>query len=156
MALTLQRCSLANASTCRHQTRPASAHAFSSRRQHRQRLTIVRVADITSVAGFEEEVLKADVPVLVDFWAPWCGPCRLMHPLMTWAEKEHNGALKVVKIEHGPNPDLIEKYKVYGLPTLIVFKDGEIVPGSHREGAVGKAQLAEYLKTYAPSTVPAQ
>lgn len=68
---------------------------------------------------------------------------------MNWAEQEHKGALKVVKVEHGPNPDLIEKYKVYGLPCLIVFKDGQEVPGSKTEGAIGKAQLTEYIKKYA-------
>ncbi|KAG2424651.1 hypothetical protein HXX76_014375 [Chlamydomonas incerta] len=64
---------------------------------------------------------------------------------MDWAEKEYGGKLKVVKIEHDANPKLIAQYKVYGLPTLIVFKDGQEVPNSKREGAVTKALLEQYL-----------
>jgi thioredoxin 1 len=113
------------------------------------------VKEITSDAEFEQEVLKAEGPVLVDFWAPWCGPCKLVAPLMTWAEKEHAGALKVVKVEHDPNKSLVEKYKVYGLPTLIVFKDGQEVPGSKKEGAVTKAILEKYIKKHAVAAVNA-
>lgn len=114
----------------------------------------VRVTDITSEAQWEQEVLKAEQPVLVDFWAPWCGPCKLMAPLMTWAEKEHEG-LKVVKVEHGANKGLIEKYKVYGLPCLIVFKDGQEVPGSKNEGAVTKAILQKYIEKHVAAKVSA-
>jgi len=67
---------------------------------------------------------------------------------MTWAEQEHKGALKVVKVEHDKNKGLIGKYKVYGLPTLIIFKDGQEVPGSKTEGAVTKAMLVKYLKKH--------
>ncbi|EFJ50316.1 hypothetical protein VOLCADRAFT_58287 [Volvox carteri f. nagariensis] len=108
---------------------------------------VTRVANVTE-AVFEEQVLKADTPVLVDFWAAWCGPCKLVAPLMDWAEKEYNGKLKVVKIEHDSNPQLIAKYKVYGLPTLIVFKDGEEIAGSKREGAITKALLEQYLSKH--------
>ncbi|GLC33920.1 hypothetical protein PLESTB_000818000 [Pleodorina starrii] len=104
-----------------------------------------QVVNVATEVAFEEEVLKATTPVLVDFWAPWCGPCKLVAPLMDWAEKEYGGKLKVVKIEHDKNPELIAKYKVYGLPTLIVFKDGEEVAGSKREGAITKALLQQYL-----------
>lgn len=97
---------------------------------------------------FEAEVLKSDVPVLVDFWATWCGPCKLVAPLMAAVEKDFGSALKVVKINADPAPALVEKYKVYGLPTLIIFKGGAPVPGSQREGAINKAKLMEYLASH--------
>ncbi|GFR53034.1 hypothetical protein Agub_g15726 [Astrephomene gubernaculifera] len=134
----------------------APSHAFSARAgrapfgavrpcyRARRQLHVARVADVNE-AAFEEQVLKASTPVLVDFWAAWCGPCKLVAPLMDWAEKEYGGKLKVVKVEHDANPALIAKYKVYGLPTLIVFKEGQEVEGSKREGAVTKAMLQQYL-----------
>ncbi|PNH04901.1 Thioredoxin X, chloroplastic [Tetrabaena socialis] len=110
----------------------------------RRSLQVTRVTDITE-AVFEEEVLKASTPVLVDFWASWCGPCKLVAPLMNQIEKDYGGKLKVVKIEHDSNPKLIAEFKVYGLPALIVFKDGQAVAGSKREGAVTRAMLEQYL-----------
>ncbi|KAF8072916.1 TRX-X [Scenedesmus sp. PABB004] len=121
----------------------------------RRRAAIARVTELESEAEWEKEVLQSDAPVLVDFWAPWCGPCKLVAPLMTWAEQEHKGALKVVKVEHDKNKGLVEKYKVYGLPCLIVFKGGEQVEGSKREGAVTKAMLADYIKKHAVAPVSA-
>ncbi|GIL60522.1 hypothetical protein Vafri_15070 [Volvox africanus] len=116
----------------------------------RQSTHVARVTNVTETI-FDEQVLKADTPVLVDFWAAWCGPCKLVAPLMDWVEKEYNGKLKVVKIEHDSNPQLIAKYKVYGLPTLIVFNNGEEVPGSKREGAITKGLLEQYLSKYGVS-----
>uniref|UniRef100_A0A1D1ZBG5 Thioredoxin X, chloroplastic n=1 Tax=Anthurium amnicola TaxID=1678845 RepID=A0A1D1ZBG5_9ARAE len=94
---------------------------------------------------FAETVLKSDVPVLVEFVADWCGPCRLISPVIEWASLEYKDRLKVVKIDHDANPQLIEEYKVYGLPSLILFKDGQEVPESRREGAITKVKLKEYL-----------
>ncbi|KAJ3677284.1 hypothetical protein LUZ60_003008 [Juncus effusus] len=96
-------------------------------------------------SDFGREVLESDVPVLVDFVAGWCGPCKLIAPTIDWASKEYEGRIKVVKIDHDENPQVIEEYKVYGLPTLILFKDGKEVPESRREGAITKAKLKEYL-----------
>ncbi|WIA29118.1 hypothetical protein OEZ86_011629 [Tetradesmus obliquus] len=116
-------------------------------------LPIVAVTDLTE-AQWETEVLQCDKTVLVDFWAPWCGPCKLVAPLMTWAEKEYPD-IKVVKVEHDANKGIVEQYKVYGLPTLMVFKDGKEVEGSKTEGAVTKAKLADYIKKYAAAKVSA-
>lgn len=113
----------------------------------------VRAAVVDSNQGeaFEADVIQAShtTPVLVDFWATWCGPCKLVAPSMVWAADVFDGALQVVKIDcTDGNKELMETYKVYGLPCLIVFKDGAMVEGSHREGAITKKGLAEYLEKY--------
>ncbi|KAG8043920.1 hypothetical protein GUJ93_ZPchr0458g22561 [Zizania palustris] len=95
---------------------------------------------------FDAEVLQSELPVLVDFVADWCGPCRLIAPVVDWASEEYEGRLKIVKIDHDANPQLIAEYKVYGLPALILFKNGKEVPESRREGAITKAKLKEYIE----------
>jgi len=107
------------------------------------------VTDV-SEASFQSDVIDASssVPVLVDFWATWCGPCKLVAPSMVWADSEFEGKLKVVKVDcTNENKGLMEEYNVYGLPCLIVVKDGKVVDGSHREGAITKKGLAEYIAT---------
>ncbi|KAK9906199.1 hypothetical protein M0R45_002743 [Rubus argutus] len=94
---------------------------------------------------FRDSVLNSDRPVLVEFVANWCGPCRLISPAMEWVAQEYKDRLAVVKIDHDANPRLIEEYKVYGLPALILFKNGQEVPESRREGAITKAKLKEYV-----------
>ncbi|CAL1374895.1 unnamed protein product [Linum trigynum] len=96
-------------------------------------------------AEFPSVVLSSDRPVLVEFIASWCGPCRLISPAMEWLAKEYADRLTVVKIDHDANPKLIEEYKVYGLPALMLFKDGQEVSGSRREGAITKAKLKVYV-----------
>ncbi|KAJ9691578.1 hypothetical protein PVL29_013690 [Vitis rotundifolia] len=91
-------------------------------------------------AAFSDVVLKADGPVLVEFVATWCGPCRSFENI-----QEYGDRLTVVKIDHDANPRLIEECKVYGLPTLILFKNGQEVPESRREGAITKGKLKEYV-----------
>ncbi|KAJ4972948.1 hypothetical protein NE237_006122 [Protea cynaroides] len=98
-----------------------------------------------SETQFSEVVLSSDVPVLVEFVADWCGPCRLISPAIEWVSQEYKGRLKVVKINHDLNPRLIEEYKVYGLPSLILFKNGKEVPESRREGAMTKVKIKEYI-----------
>ncbi|GAA0173290.1 oxidoreductase [Lithospermum erythrorhizon] len=96
---------------------------------------------------FSDIVLKSDRPVLVEFVATWCGPCRLIAPAVQSLAQEYQDKLTVVKIDHDSNPKLIEEHKVYGLPTLILFKDGKEVPESRREGAITKVKLKDYVDT---------
>ena len=95
---------------------------------------------------FVAEVLESDRLVLVDFWAAWCGPCRLVAPLMDWAAELYGDRLKVVKMEVDPNPETIARYKVEGIPTLILFEKGEIL--ARIEGAVGKQRIEAMLAPY--------
>jgi len=87
--------------------------------------------------------------VLVDFWATWCGPCKLISKVVEKAADEYPAdKLKIVKIEVDPNPELVEKYEVYGLPTIVLFKDGEVVSGSKREGAINLPKLKDHLAAH--------
>lgn len=95
---------------------------------------------------FEAEVLNSEGPVLVDFWAPWCGPCRLIAPMMDWAAETYGERLKVVKMEVDPNPETVKKYKVEGIPTLILVKGGEVV--ERTEGILNKDKLASILDSH--------
>ncbi|CAG7868097.1 hypothetical protein BRARA_F00316 [Brassica rapa] len=94
---------------------------------------------------FTSTVLESDRPVLVNFVATWCGPCKLVYPATEALSQEYGDRLTIVKIDHDANPNLIAEYKVYGLPHFILFKDGKEVAGSRREGAITKAKLKEYI-----------
>ncbi|HEX5754848.1 MAG TPA: thioredoxin TrxA [Arenimonas sp.] len=94
-------------------------------------------------ADFEAQVLKSDLPVLVDFWAEWCGPCKMIGPLVDEAASNYAGKVKVVKINIDHNPQTPRQYAVRGIPTLMLFKDGKV--HSTQVGAVGKAQLAQFI-----------
>jgi len=80
-----------------------------------------------SDATFENEVLASDTPVLVDFWAPWCGPCRMIAPIVESVADDYDGRLTVAKLNVDENPFTAQRYQVMGIPTLILFKDGEPV-----------------------------
>ena len=91
--------------------------------------------------NFDQEVLKTDMPVLVDFWAPWCGPCRMVSPLVDELAEELTGKLKVVKVNTDENQEIAVKYGIRSIPTLSIFKDGNIVDGVI--GAVPKQTIKE-------------
>ena len=95
---------------------------------------------------FETEVLKANQPVLVYFWASWCGPCRLMSPLIDWAAATYSDRLKVVKMEIDPNPATVKQYQVEGVPAIRLFQGTDVLESS--EGAIGKQKLVSILDTH--------
>jgi thioredoxin 2 len=94
---------------------------------------------------FEQE-LHASVPVLVDFWAPWCGPCRMVSPLVERVGREHAGQLKVVKLNIDEAPEISDRYGVRGIPLLVLFRDGSEV--ARQVGAVPQPQLNEWLRPH--------
>jgi thioredoxin 1 len=100
-------------------------------------------AIILNNENFEAEVLKADLPVLVDFWAPWCGHCRMVSPLVDQVADEATNA-KVCKVDVDENPDLSQKYGVMSIPTLIVFKNG--IEVQRAVGALHKNAIMDMLK----------
>jgi len=103
------------------------------------------MAELTiTTDNFDQEVLKSDVPVMVDFWATWCGPCKMLGPVVSEIAEESDGSYKVGKLNVDEEMELAEKFNVMSIPTVIVFKNGEVYKKS--VGAVPKAQLLELLK----------
>ena len=97
--------------------------------------------------NFQSEVLESKVPVLVDFWAEWCGPCKALSPVVDEVANEMAGKIKVVKINIDENPESPTKYGVRGIPTLMVFDGGELK--ETKVGGMSKAQLSEWLGSVA-------
>jgi thioredoxin 1 len=93
---------------------------------------------------FEAEVLKSSLPVLVDYWAPWCAPCRMIGPLVEQSAIAYAGRLSLAKIDIDDNPQTPSQYHVRGIPTLMIFKDGK--PVATQVGAVSKAQLNAFIE----------
>ena len=94
--------------------------------------------------NFEAEVLQSDLPVVVDFWAEWCGPCKMIAPTLEEVAKEYQGKVKIVKVNVDQNPTIASKYGIRGIPSLLLFKDGSIEGTKH--GAISKQALVAFLE----------
>ncbi len=103
------------------------------------------VSEVTD-QNFDTEINNSQVPVLVDFWAPWCGPCRMIGPIVEELSKEYDGKLKVVKLNTDDNQDTATKYHISGIPTLLLFKEGAVV--EQLVGAVPKAKLQDMVSQH--------
>ncbi|MYM63518.1 thioredoxin TrxA [Pseudomaricurvus sp. HS19] len=101
--------------------------------------SIVHVTD----ASFEAEVLQAEGPVLVDFWAEWCGPCKMIAPVLDELSSEYDGKVKICKMDVDANQETPAKFNIRGIPTLIIFKGG--AAEATKVGALSKAQLVEFV-----------
>lgn len=95
---------------------------------------------------FQQEVIESEVPVLVDFWAPWCGPCRMVAPVVDEVAEQYKDQVKVVKVNTDENPSIASEYGIRSIPTLMIFKDGQRV--DIVVGAVPKTTLANTLEKY--------
>jgi thioredoxin 1 len=108
-------------------------------------LEIVIMADIQHVSdeSFDSDVLNSDVPVLVDYWAEWCGPCKVIAPVLEEIASEYDGKIKICKLDIDANETTPPKYGIRGIPTLMLFKNGNVE--ATKVGALSKSQLTAFL-----------
>lgn len=99
----------------------------------------------TSDSDFDSDVLKSDLPVLVDYWAEWCGPCKMIAPVLDDIADEYDGKLRIVKLNIDENPQTPPKFGIRGIPTLMLFKNGAVE--ATKVGAMSKSQLAAFIET---------
>jgi thioredoxin 1 len=97
----------------------------------------------TTDANFDQDVIKSDTPVLLDFWAEWCGPCKMIAPILDEIAEQYKGKVRIAKINIDENPSTPPKFNIRGIPTLILFKNGSVE--AQKVGAVTKSQLAAFL-----------
>jgi thioredoxin 1 len=102
-------------------------------------MATVKVTDTT----FQDEVLGAEVPVLVDFWAEWCGPCRMIGPALEELSEEYQGRIKIAKVNVDENPSLPAQFGIRGIPAMFMFKNGDVI--SNKTGAAPKASLKNWI-----------
>ena len=102
---------------------------------------IIHVSD----GSFEADVLKSNIPVLVDFWADWCGPCKMIAPILEEMSTQYTDRLKVTKLNIDDNPSTPPKYGIRGIPTLMLFKNGQVE--ATKVGAVSKSQLSSFIES---------
>ena len=99
----------------------------------------------TSDASFEKDVLNSSVPVLVDYWAEWCGPCKMIAPILDEIAGDYQGKLKIAKVNVDENQQVTQKYGIRSIPTLMIFKGGSVQ--AQKVGAMSKSQLAAFIET---------
>jgi len=121
-----------------------AVHTFSARRQpilfEKARISMV---DKVTDATFDQDVLKASGPVVVDFWAEWCGPCKMIAPALEEISTSLNGKVKILKLNVDENPGTAAKYGIMSIPTLMLFKDGQLA--SRQVGAAPKQKLEQWI-----------
>jgi len=99
-----------------------------------------------TTANFKEEVIDSKIPALVDFWAPWCGPCQMIVPYLEELAKDYNGKLKVCKLNVDEAPEVATQYTVMSIPALMLFKEGKVM--GKQVGAINKKELEKFIQPY--------